>query len=81
MGKTNPEFHEACEALGLLFFCMPGDKDWSYTLSDMRNILKTLLYQRPDYEDAIKTFRGYVGMQEAFEDYGQKRAKLLPVDW
>ena len=47
----------------------------------MRNILKTLLYQRPDYYDAVKTFRGYVGMQEAFEDYGQKRPKLLAVDW
>ena len=81
MVMTNPDFQEPCQVLRVLFCCMPGDKLQPFILSDIRNRLKTLLYQRPDYYEPVKVFRGYVGLQEAFEDYGQRRAQLLPVEW
>jgi hypothetical protein len=81
MTATEPKHLEACQVLRVLFNCMEGDVYNAFLLSDMRNILKTLLYQRPDFYEAIKVFRGYVGLQEAFEDYGQRRANLLPSDW
>ena len=81
MVMLNPEFREPCEALRVLFNCMNGDKFKSFLLSDISNRLQTLLYQRPDCYEAVKVFRGYVGLQAAWEDYGQRRASLLPVDW
>ncbi len=78
---VQPEHLEACQALRVLFCCLEGDRYSTFLLSDMSNVLKTLLYQRPDFYEAIKIFRGYVGLQEAFEDYGQQRPKLLAVDW
>ena len=81
MVMLNPEFREPCEALPVLFNCMNGDKFKSFLLSDISNRLQTLLYQRPDFYEAVKVFRGYVGLQAAWEDYGQRRASLLPVDW
>ena len=81
MVMTNPEFLEPCQVLRVLFSCMPDDRGEGYILSDIRNRLQTLLYQRPDYYEPVKVFRGYVGLREAFEDFGQRRAKLLPSDW
>jgi len=81
MTMTNPEFEEPCQVLRVMFYCMKGDRSTSFLLSDIKNRLKTLLYQRPDYYEAIKVFRGYVGLQEAFEDYGQRRPKMPPSDW
>ena len=81
MTMTQPERLEGCRALRVLFTCMEGDKYSAFLLSDMSNMLRTLLYQRPDFYEAIKVFRGYVGLQEAFEDYGQRRPQLLPVEW
>lgn len=81
MVMTNPEFEEPCQTLRVMFWCMPGDRLHQFTLTDIRNRLQTLLYQRPDYYEPIKVFRGYVGLREAFEDFGQRRAKLLPSDW
>ena len=73
MTMTNPKFEEPCQVLRVIFWCMNGDRQQSFLLSDIRNRLQTLLYQRPDYYEAVKVFRGYVGLQEAFEDYGQTR--------
>lgn len=81
MTMTNPAFKEPCQVLRVLFSCMNGDKLEAFLLSNIRNRLQTLLYQRPDYYEAIKCFRGYVGLQQAFEDYGQRRSQLLPSDW
>ena len=81
MVMTNPEFEEPCQVLRVMFYCMKGDKLRPFILSDIKNRLDTLLYQRPDYYEAVKVFRGYVGLREAFEDYGQRRPKLLPVEW
>ena len=80
MRMTDPDLLELCQALQVMFWCMPGDRPTSFLLSDIRNRLKTLLYQRPDFYEAVKIFRGYVGLQEAFEDYGQIRPKQLAVD-
>lgn len=81
MVMTNPEFKEPCQVLRVLFSCMNGDKLQPFLLSDIKNRLQTLLYQRPDYYEAVKVFRGYVGLREAFEDFGQRRPKQLPSDW
>lgn len=81
MTMTQPEHKEACQVLRVLFSCMNGDARTSFLLSDIKNRLMTLLYQRPDYYEAIKVFRGYVGLREGWEDYGQRRPKLLPSDW
>ncbi len=81
MTMTNPEFQEPCQVLRVMFHCMKGDKLEAFILSDIKNRLQTLLYQRPDYYEAIKVFRGYVGLQEAFRDYGQRRPELLPLAW
>lgn len=81
MATANPNFLEPCQLLRVIFHCMPQDRGEGFILADIRNTLKTLLYQRPDYYEAIKVFRGYVGLQEAFEDYGQRKPTLLPVDW
>ena len=81
MTMTNPDFEEPCQALRVIFWCMNGDRLHQFVLSDIKNRLDTLLYQRPDFYEAVKVFRGYVGLREAFEDYGQRRPQLLPVDW
>ena len=81
MVMTNPEFEEPCQTLRVMFWCMPGDRQTAFLLSDIKNRLQTLLYQRPDYYEAVKVFRGYVGLQSGWEDYGQRRPKLLPSDW
>ncbi len=81
MTMTNPEFEEPCQVLRVMFYCMKGDKLRPFILSDIKNQLDTLLYQRPDYYEPVKVFRGYVGLREAFEDYGQRRPQLLPVEW
>lgn len=81
MTMTQPEHLEACQVLRVMFNCMEGDKYSAFLLSDMSNMLRTLLYQRPDFYEAIKVFRGYVGLQGGWEDYGQRRPELLPLDW
>lgn len=81
MVMLNPAFEEPCQAMRVMFHCMKGDRLQPFILSDIRNVLQTMLYQRPDFYEAIKVFRGYVGLQEAFEDYGQRRPKLLRNDW
>lgn len=81
MVMTNAEFQDPCQALRVLFNCMNGDIGAMYLLADIKNRLDTLLYQRPDFYEAVKVFRGYVGLREAFEDYGQRKPTLLPVDW
>ena len=81
MTMNNPEFEEPCQTFRVMFWCMDGDRLRQFLLSDIKNRLDTLLYQRPDYYEAVKVFRGYVGLREAFEDFGQRRPKLLPVEW
>ena len=81
MVMNNPEFEQPCQSLRVMFWCMDGDRLHQFVLSDIKNRLDTLLYQRPDYYEPVKVFRGYVGLREAFEDFGQRRPKLLPVEW
>jgi len=69
MVMVNPAFLEPCQALLVLFSCMDGDRVTSFLLSDMQIRLRTLQGQRPDYYEALKTFRGYVGLLAAWEDY------------
>ena len=81
MVMNDASLEEPCRTLQAMFWCMPGDRLRQFSLTDIKNRLQAILYQRPDYYEVVKVFRGYLGLKEAFEDYGQQPAKLLPVDW
>ena len=63
MVMENPDFHEPCQALRVMFFCLPGDSFHVFTPENITNHLDALLYQRPDYAELVKVFCGYIGLR------------------
>ena len=64
MVMENPDFHEPCQALRVMFHCLPGDSFHVFTLENITNHLDALIYQKPDYAELVNVFCGYIGMRK-----------------